>query len=179
MKKCALYSLLFAMIIFCVTGCGPHYHQVVTQLEPVDEDNLPEINMSQPVSIVAVLNPSVPKTELFYRTGGHHFLCTLDDLTGTAVQNLEDMLKRKKIILDANAGKKLKIAVIAAKIDSGNNLCGYIVTIRVMAGDNLSYDFTGINKGTDWNREKNLSQAINEALLQLFKNEAIMGYLKN
>jgi hypothetical protein len=184
MQKNIMTGLLITIIVIGFTGCTIN-HQIVPPLRQVDIQKLPEITMRHPVAIVAVRNPAAPMAEVCVGEV-HRYISKIDDLTDSAVRNLEDMLKRKNITLDAKAAKILRIAVIDAYCNMnavvGGVIAGrkYHVKIQVKAGDSITEDFWGYNVGGHiFGTDTHVSDAINEAFLKMFKSEAIVGYLKN
>ena len=178
MNRIAKLFFCIATLSLGLTGCINH--QIVPPLETVEASKLPAITTTQPVAVIAVYNPNAAMIQ--FCTGGvHRYFGKIDDLTDSAVKNLEAMLKQKNIVVDAKAAKKLNIAVISASC-AGTPPWGltYSVTVQVQAGDSITRTFTGHNVGGHiFGTDSHVSGAINEAFLEMFTNEAIMSYLRN
>ena len=88
------------------------------------------------------------------------------------------MLKRKNISLGTDTARRLGITVTEAKVNTGEFSWEYYATVKVHLGDGQHYDFSGFNIGAARCIGCNLSQAINEALIQMFRNTDILAYLQ-
>jgi hypothetical protein len=142
----------------------------------VDENRLPDIAVHQPIAVSAEIYPG---ESLVHFCRG--YFSRIDDLTNTAVRNLEDILSRKNIALNPNAGKKLRIAVTSGycRMNWGWGF-DYYVNVRIKAGDSISEDIEGHNLGSlPPKTDINVSEAINEALLEMFERKTITEYLQN
>jgi hypothetical protein len=177
MKKSIFFIFCFAASLLGVLGCYINI-QIVPPQEQVEELRLPQIALQHSVAVVAV--KTLDSTSVEFCTGrGRRYMGKLDDMTDAAVKNLKEIFKRKNIALAEQADKKLSITVIGASCTRAAYSMSFHADIRVQAGDNISREFAGANFGSFLNEDANFSQAINEALLQMFKSEAIMNYLKH
>jgi hypothetical protein len=177
MNRIAISIFCFALSL-CLSGCINH--QIVPSLELLETARLPEITTKDSVAVIPVFNPNAVMIR-FCDGGAHRYFGKIDDLTDSAVKNLEAMLKQKNIVIDVKAEKKLSIAVISARC-SGVPPYGlsYYVTIRVQTGNGITKTFTGHNVGGHiFGTDSHVSHAINEAYLDMFYNDEIKGYLKN
>jgi hypothetical protein len=178
MKRIAISIFCFAALFLGLSGCINH--QIVPPLEQLEPSRLPEITTKDSVAVIAVYNPTAAMIR-FCDGGAHRYFGKIDDLTDSAVKNLEAMLKQKNIVLDAKAVKRFSIAVISARC-SGVPPYGlsYYVTILVKTGNGVTRTFTGHNVGGHiFGTDTHVSHAINEAYLDMFYNDEIKDYLKN
>jgi hypothetical protein len=178
MRKIAIIIFCIIALLFCLSGCINHH--IKPPLEQVDMSKLPDITTKHPVAVIGVYNPGAPMIQ-FCQGGAHRYFITIDDLTDAAVRNLEAMLKQKNIAVDAKADKKLSIAAsnpgCAGAPPYGLN---YYITLQVQTGDGTTRTFLGQNVGGHiFGTDSHISGAINEAFLEMFRNETIVSYLKN
>lgn len=177
MKKVIVFAICVVTILFSVSGCTYHVKPPLRQLE--QKDVTLDIRTTHPVAIIPAY---ISGTEPIHICQGDFsdYFAQRDELTDAAVKNLEAILKQKKITVHDTAVKKLKIAVIHARCASTPAwVVAYHVTLRVHAGDDIVLDFEGVNLGATGDVASNVSEAINEAYLIMFKNEEIKTYLEN
>jgi hypothetical protein len=169
----------FVILFVGLSGCTIN-HQIVPPLGQLEPSKLPNVSTKQPIAIIAVYDPNAAIVEIC-RGGAHRYFAKADDLTDSAVKNLEAILKQKNIGVDAKAEKKLSIAVTNARC-SGVPPYGlsYEATVQVRTGSGIMRTFTGTNVGGHvFGTDSHVSDAINEALLNMLHNDSIMGYLKD
>lgn len=180
MKRLSIPTVCISALLLTLSGCASTYH-VKPPLKHLEaEDLVLDIRAKHPVAII----PSyVSSTEPIHicKDGFSDYFARRDELTDSATRNLEAIFKQKKIIVNAAAEKKLKIAVLHARCTSTPAwfAVAYHVTLRVQAGENTVIDFTGLNIGGTADIASNISQAINKAYLIMFKNNEIKRYLEN
>jgi hypothetical protein len=177
MTKLAMPGLLLFVLFIGLAGCI--HHQVMPQLQQVDEPLLPQLNTKQSVAIVAIHNSTTKPAE-FCTAGAHHYHARMDDLTDAAKISLGDILKRKNITVNERSDKIYKISVVNANCVSGFFTMNISVKINVHAGDTITGVFNGTQIiGHVFQTEWAVSMAINDALLNMLKKEEIVHYLEN
>jgi hypothetical protein len=175
-----IYYIIITLLTLFLFGCCPANKYVKSQFEPIDDVAMPDIIVNNPISIIPIPNTTEPTSIELAQLGHFVWTSNIDELTDTAVKNLEDILKRRHIIIIPDAKKVIKLSVTDAGIGvSGYAGSKYVASIQVITGDGSKYEFTGFNTGSSTRMETNISQAINDALLKMLKNEVLLAYLKN
>jgi hypothetical protein len=180
MKYIPVYIFLAAVVLLGIAGCGPK--QVLPYTEYLPDSRLPDIAIKHPIAVIAVRNHDAEAT-ISCKTAIKEYFVRLDDLNTTAVDSLYDILRRKNINVDTNADRKLYISIVdifCPKIEvSRVKAIDFRVTLRVRTGSNISRDFIGHNTAGSVRTHQNFAKAINSALLEIFRDNVIMDYLKN
>jgi hypothetical protein len=167
---------LFAIVSML---CGCINHQVVPERVFVEDPLLPTLETQHVVSIVALHNSSDDSVRIC-DASIHRYNAQLDVLTDFAKTSLEDILKRKKIITAAGAGKVLKINAVRANCEQEVWTLRYDVTIQVQAGDAIARKFMGSQRvGHAFATDFAVAGAINDALLKMLQNPTFVSYLKD
>jgi hypothetical protein len=171
-----LLSTLSIVLAGTLTGCITH-DSVLPPLIPVDAAKLPAIKTQHGVTVVALHSQTAQAVE--WSVGIHTYPVRLDDLTDAAAASLKDILKRKNIAVSEAGDRRLEVSVVQADthdVGFGHNL---VVGMQVRAGSQAVRKFTGVNYFPRLNVEENASQAMNNALLQMLKDENIVRYLED
>jgi hypothetical protein len=107
----------------------------------------------------------------------------MDELTDTAVACAEDVLRRKNIHVKADAKKVLRISISGAhcvmeRPSFWNAVFQYTVTLTVSFDDDVIKEFAGSHgTGSATAANSTISDAINFAVLKMFKDQEIINYL--
>ena len=179
MKKVTVFAVCIVALLLSLSGCFAIYYVKPPLRQLEQKDLAPDIRTTHPVAIIPAYISSTEPIHICQDSFFDYF-AQRDELTDSAVKNLEAIFKQKNITVNAAAEKKLKIAVLHVRCSSTPaSAVTYHVTLRVQAGDNIVMDFTGFNIGGTIDVATNVSQAINEAYLRMFNNEEIKRYLEN
>ena len=107
---------------------------------------------------------------------------TLDyaDLTDYAVQSLTDIFTRNEVEVTEGAEKSLTISIDHASCVQELNAMKYVVDLNVIAGDQPPKQFSGYQRL--WSARAmsfTVTAATLNAVLEMFKDDAIMNYLED
>lgn len=169
--------VLWLILFLGTTGCALH---VNVQKSLVAEDQqLPQLNMKTPVTIIAVPNNSVGEVN-FCKKGLGPITLVYADLTDYAVRSLTDIFNRNHVQVADGAGKKLTISIVQASCEQEFNAMKYIVDIQVTAGDLPPKQFSGFQRL--WSARAlsfTVTAATLNAVLEMFKDQEIKAYLQS
>ena len=176
-KDVVLVTLLF--ILFMLAGCSINHQVIPAQEQNIDLSMLPRLTIDQSVDLVGK-KQSTNGLIRVCSAGAHKYYANVDDLTLGAIAAARDILTRNSVTIDPKGEKKLSIAAQDAVCDIGWWSIGYYATIRVTAGQDIVKTFKGEQNighvfGTSWAVE----QALNNAVIEMFKDPDILNYLKN
>ena len=173
----------WGFIIFMLAGCSINHQVIPAQEQNIDLSMMPRLTIDQSADLAVDLVAKKQSTNGLIRVcsaGAHKYYANVDDLTQGAIAAARDILSRNGVSIDPKGAKKLSIAAQDAVCDIGWWSIGYYATIRVTAGQDIVKTFKGEQNighvfGTSWAVE----QALNNAVIEMFKDPDILNYLKN
>jgi len=175
--------LIAMQIAFSGYTFGANYNLVIPDRHRLEDSRLPPISAKNPVRVVAEHNNMpLPVRMCTVESGVYH--TKMDDLTDAAVASLEDVLKRKNIQVTADAEKILYVSISEAhcvieRLSFSKSVFTFTVKLTASFDDDIIKDFSG-SHGTEsgWAANRSISEAINCAVCEMFKDEEIVNYLK-
>jgi hypothetical protein len=179
------YSIGLVLIILQVALAGHAFGAtflVMPDRHHVADASLPDISINHPVSVVAEHN-NVPSPVRMCTMESGVYLTKMDELTDAAVASAEDVLRRNNIHVKADSKKVLRISVREAhcgmeRPSFWNAVFQYTVTLTVSFDDDVIKEFAGSHgTGSATAANSAISDAINFAVLKMFKDQEIMAYL--
>lgn len=179
------YSIGLVLIILQMALAGHAFSAnllVMPDRHRVEDASQPDISINHPVSVVAEHN-NVPTPVRMCTMESGVYLTKMDELTDSAVASAVDVLKRKNIHVKGDAKKVLRISISEAhcvmeRPSFWNAVFQFTVTLTVSFDDDVIKEFTG-SHGTGSATAANsvISDAINFAVLKMFKDQEIINYL--
>lgn len=172
MKKLVCFLLILSTNL--LSGCM-HHHLTPARV-PLEVSEVPVISTKNSVSVQTSLT-EVPENMLVHSHGAHQYEFTTNDLNNYACKSLTAMLKKNNIVVSDNSQKKFAVDVVSAHSDIMPFMSKVTAIIKVKTGDNIVREFSGteISKGLT----TSVSQAINNALVEMLKDKYILDYLVN
>ena len=134
--------------------------------------------MKTPVSIVAVPHNSSGNVN-FCKKGLGPMTLDYADITDYAVRSLTDIFTRNKVEVTEGVEKSLIVSIDQASCIQEFNGLKYVVDINVAAGDQPPKQFSGFQRL--WSARAmsfTVTAATLNAVLEMFKDDAIMNYLE-
>jgi hypothetical protein len=171
MEKKLSHFLALALSMIVIGGCA---HQFVPNIVPLQANQIPIIKTEHPVSI-KTLRTNTPEQFIVFVTGVHKYIVRTDDMNNYARTSLKDILKKNNITLTDNAVKKLEVAVVFADSPVIHMVYNFTVKIKAQTGGTITREFTGKDIGV--RLEVSVSEAINNALMEMLKDKDFIQYL--
>ena len=179
------YSIGLVLIILQMALAGHAFGAtllVMPDRHRVENASLPDISINHPVSVVAEHN-NVPSPVRMCTVESGVYLTKMDELTDAAVASAEDVLKRKNIQVNADAKRILYISISEAhcvieRLSFSQRVFKFTVKLTVSFDDDIIKEFLGSHgTGSATAANSSISDAINFAVLTMFKDQEIMNYL--
>ena len=179
------YSIGVVVIILQMALAGHAFGAtllVMPDRHRVEDASLPAISINHPVSVVAEHN-NVPLPVRMCIIESGVYQTKMDELTDAAVASAINVLRRKNIHVKGDAKKVLRISISEAhcvmeRPSFWNAVFQFTVTLTVSFDDDVIREFAG-SHGTESATAANsaISDAINFAVLKMFKDQEIINYL--
>jgi hypothetical protein len=168
----------------CGHAFGANYNLVVPDRHRLEDSRLPDISANHPVKLVAEHNHvPLPVRICTVETGVYQ--TRMDDLTDAAMAALKDVLKRKDIQVTADAKKILSLVIreahcVMERLSFSQSVLKFTVKLTVSFDEeDLIKEFTGAHgAGSGMAANSSISEAINQAVSEMLKDEEIREYLK-
>jgi hypothetical protein len=168
-KELSCLTLLLSLI--CLVGCT---HSVLPPFVPLETNQLPIIKSDHSLS-VKILQTPAPEQFIVLQTGAHRHIVRTSDMNNLACTTLKDMLNKNNIRLADNATKTLDIAVVYADGFRIRYVYNTRVRIKAQIGGKITREFSGKDFST--RIAYSVSESINNALVDMLKDQEILRYL--
>lgn len=169
-RKWKITIIFFLLVVFC--GCTHHY---VPREYPINPVLVPELSVSQPVSLINVQTDN--KDILIGKNMGHKWMGNLTKWTDVAVGLLQTELQKRDINVTEDAPKVLKLSITQAEIIPGAWAIRCILNLKVETGDGYTVDLEG-NNASPATLYRAVDGAVTRAVTALLNDDNILSYLK-
>lgn len=177
MARVTYLALLGMVLIVSLTGCAVNIQVVPKPDQPIAPELLPHLDIPHSVAVLGEFQ-KIPTEVLVCSGGAYRYRAKFDDLTRGAIIALETIFASNKIEVNQNGKKQIKLSIIDAKCELVGWALDYTAKLKVVAGDKIVKEFIGHQSSHLWGAPWATEMAITNAVLEMLKDDEILGYLK-
>ena len=170
--------VIIVIVVLIATGCS-FTHQVNIQQDLIaEEEDLPKISSTGPVTVVMKAQNPSGSVELC-KAGGRTYFSDYKRISEFALSSAKDILGKNGIEVNDSAEKQLTITALEGKCNVSGLLLNFIMDMTVETGNGITKEYSGCQKMMHLpERDFALSAATLNAVLDMFADLEIQRYLK-
>ncbi|MDY6970561.1 MAG: hypothetical protein SVR08_18185 [Spirochaetota bacterium] len=179
-KKVLNFSRMFFVLFSVIVVFSSCIHNVKPDPEILEVKSIPPLKAINTEVVIINDQQKVKEDHLFFSAGAHSWTGNLHQYTDKAIAVLKDALQKRNIKVKPDAEKKLKLSILKAETD-----CHFILKyesnliMKVETGNGIAVEIKAHqNTTSQWEITWANEQAIRYAVIDILKNDKIIGYLK-